>query len=170
MRWLSILVLAIALVAAGCGGGDDESASDTTAITETTTDETTTDGTTTDDEDETTDTDDSGTIASEDCLELGSAAAALGQAFSGGGGDEEDVSALYDELAEQAPDEIKGDLETLAAAWTDIAAALQDLDLQAGEVPTGDQLQEYQAALASVSTPEVTAASERISAWAEENC
>ncbi len=165
MRWLSILVLALAFVAAGCGGGDDESASDTTAITETTTD-----GTTTDDEDETSDTDDSGTIASDDCLELGSAAAALGQAFSGSGGDEDDVSELYDELAERAPDEIKGDLEILASAWTEIAAALEDLDLQAGEVPSGDQLQEYQAALASVSTPEVTAASERISAWAEENC
>ena len=49
MRWLSILVLALALVAAGCGGGDDESsASDTTTIEETT--DTTTEDTTTEDD------------------------------------------------------------------------------------------------------------------------
>ena len=44
LRWLSILVVALALVAAGCGGSDNESAAtDETTIEETTTtDETTT--------------------------------------------------------------------------------------------------------------------------------
>ncbi len=48
MRWLSILVVALALVAAGCGGSDDESsATDETTVEETLTDETSTDDSTT---------------------------------------------------------------------------------------------------------------------------
>ena len=42
MRWLSILVLALALVASGCGGDDEPSASDEPAVEETTTADTTT--------------------------------------------------------------------------------------------------------------------------------
>ena len=68
MRWLAILVLAVALVAAGCGGDDDSTASDDTTIEETLTDDTTTDETTTDEtttDDETSDdtTDLSGVLA-----------------------------------------------------------------------------------------------------------
>ena len=157
---IALLFVAFLLVGAGCGGGDDEAADDT-AVTETT-DETTTDEL---------DTSDLEGFASEECLELVGIGAALSQAFTGtGGADAEETSELFDELVDKAPDEISADIETVAAGFAEYAEAIRDLDLQEGEVPSAEQLQEIQAALASVDQPGLTAASERISAWAEENC
>ncbi|HEY6113547.1 MAG TPA: hypothetical protein VIV37_05545, partial [Gaiellaceae bacterium] len=65
MRWLSILVLAVSLVAAGCGGSNDESS----AAEETTIEETLTEDTTTEDE-ATTDGDADFDFADEDCRSL----------------------------------------------------------------------------------------------------
>ena len=80
MRWLSVLVVAFALVSAGCGGGNDESAASTeTTTTEetTTTDTTTSDETTTDGSTDTTDL--SGILGDEDCLALASVGATMAQ-------------------------------------------------------------------------------------------
>ena len=112
LRWLSILVVALALVAVGCGGSDDESAaSDETTIEETTTtDETTaTDETTTE---ESTDTSgiDTGAFnfASEDCQSLVKAyvglSAAIAAASSG-----QDVTAdieKFSKYEDKVPEEI----------------------------------------------------------------
>jgi hypothetical protein len=169
MRWLSILVLAVALVAAGCGGDDDSSASDDTTIEETLTEDTTTDETSTD-EDTTGDTTDlSGVLADEDCAALIAAGASLAQAFAGASGSDEN-SAELEELADKVPDEIKADVQVLANAYAEYAAELQDIGLNAGETPTAEQLQQLQAAIASIDQQEVTAASERLSAWSQENC
>lgn len=160
----ALLCLTLLLVGASCGGGDGEAA-DETVVTETT--DTTIDETTTDD----LDTSDLDAFASEECLELVSIGAALSQAFTGtGGADAEETSELFAELVDKAPDEIRADIETVAAGFAEYADAIRDLDLQEGEVPSAEQLQEIQAALASVDQPELTAASERISAWAQENC
>jgi hypothetical protein len=154
-----LLCLALLLVGASCGGGDDEAADDT-VVTETT-------DTTTDD----LDASDLDAFASEECLELVSLGAAFSQAFTGtGDADAEETSELLAELVDEAPDEIRADIETVAAGFADYADAIRDLDLEEGEVPSAAQLQQIQAALASVDQPELTAASERISAWAEENC
>jgi hypothetical protein len=169
MRWLSILVLAVALVAAGCGGDDDSSsASDDTTIEETLTEETTTDEETTTEEttDETTDL--SGVLEDEDCLALASAGSAFAQAFSGTGTSED--AEAFQELADSVPDEIKADVQVLAEAFATYSEELQDIGLEAGATPTAEQLQQLQAALASIDQTEVTAASERLGTWAEENC
>ena len=153
---VALLFVAFLLVGAGCGGEDDEAADDT-VVTETT-----------ESTDETTDLD---AFASEECLELVSIGAALSQAFTGtGGADAEETSELFAELVDKAPDEIRADIETVAAGFAEYAEAIRELDLQEGEVPSAAQLQQIQAALASVDQPELTAASERISAWAQENC
>jgi hypothetical protein len=153
---IALLLVVFLIVGAGCGGGDDEAADDT-VVTETT--ETT---------DETTDLD---AFASEECLQLVSMGAALSQAFTGtGGADAEETSELFAELVDKAPDELRADIETVAAGFAEYAEAIRELDLQEGEVPSAAQLQQIQAALASVDQPELTAASERISAWAQENC
>jgi ABC-type glycerol-3-phosphate transport system substrate-binding protein len=164
MRWLSILVLAFALVAAGCGGSDDESsASADTTVEETTTD--TTDEATTEDDDA--DTTGEFDFADEDCQALLGVGASIAAAFSGtGGGDTEELA----ELAEKVPDEIKADVQILADAFGEYAAKLQDIGVEAGETPSADQVQEIQAAIASLDQQELTAASERIEAWAQENC
>jgi DNA polymerase/3'-5' exonuclease PolX len=167
MRWLSVLLLALALVAAGCGGGDDESsASDDTTIEETTTvEETTTDDTTSE---ETTDTDLSGVLGDEDCLALAGVGASIAQAFSGAvdSGDEADL----DELASKVPEEIRADVETLARALATYSEEIQDIGIEAGATPSPEQLQELQAALASLNQEELTAASQRLEAWSQENC
>ena len=170
MRWLSILVLAVALVAAGCGGGNDESA----ASTETTTEETTTSDTTTADEattDGSTDTTDlSGILGNEDCLALASVGATMAQAFAGASGSTNDNSAELEDLASKVPDEIKADVQVLAQAFATYSAKLKDIGVEAGKTPTADQLQQLQAAIASLDQQELTAASQRIEAWSKKNC
>ena len=172
MRWLSILVLALALVAAGCGGGDDDSsASDTTTVEETTTDDTTTDETTTDDDTDTTGDFD---FADEDCRSLAAAYLGVSQAFAaaaaGSNEDLEEQAEAFSQFADDVPEEIRADVQTLAEAYGQYIDALQDAGIEPGELPTAEQAQELQAALQSVGTADVTAASERLGAWTTENC
>jgi DNA polymerase/3'-5' exonuclease PolX len=167
MRWLALLVMALALVAVGCGGSDDDSSAvdETTVEETTTTDDTTSDDTTSD---ETTDTDLSGVLGDEDCLALAGVGASIAQAFSGAvdSGDEADL----DELASKVPEEIRADVETLAQALATYSAEIQDIGIEAGATPSAEQLQQLQAALASLDQEGLTAASQRLEAWAQENC
>jgi hypothetical protein len=173
VRLLTIaVVLALALLGAGCGGGDEASSDTETVVTETTddttTEDTTTDETTTEDETET----DGSSFASGDCAELIAASAQLSSAFgaAGSSGDLEDVSAIFDEFAANAPDEIREDLEILAAAYAEYFDVLSDIDIASGETPSPEALAQLQAAMASIDQAEVTAASERLAAWSTENC
>lgn len=164
MRWLSILVLALALVAAGCGGDDEPSAADDTAIEETTTAEETSDETTA--EDETTDL--SGVLEDEDCLALAGVGASIAQAFSGAADSGSDAD--LEELASKVPEEIRADVEILARALGEYSEKLRDIGVEAGATPSAEQVAQLQAAIASLDQQELTAASERIQAWATENC
>jgi len=172
MRWLTIAVatLALAVAAAGCGGSDEESsgtATDTTVVTETTTDESTTEESTTDETTTDGSTNFSGIVGSEDCIQLIAAVAAIGQAFAvpGSGGDTSQFFEGFD-----PPSEIAADIQTLADWYTAYAEALQDIGFEAGQTPTAEQLQQYQAALAGLDQTGVSEASERIGTWANENC
>jgi hypothetical protein len=149
VRWLSVLVVALALVTAGCGGGGDESAAS---------DETSTDT-----------TDLSGVLGDEDCLALVSVGATMAQAFSGASGTTDNTDELAD-LADKVPDEIKADVQTLAEAFGAYAAKLKDIGIAPGATPTADQLQQLQTAIASLDQEELTAASNRIEAWSKQNC
>lgn len=166
MRWLSILVLALALVPAGCGGGDDDSsASDTTTVEETTTEETTDDGTATSEDFD---------FADEDCRGLVAAFLGVSQAFAAaaGGSDAElqEQAEAFSEFADDVPEEIRADVQTLADAYGQYIDVLQDAGLQPGELPTAEQAQQLQDALQAVGTADVTAASERLGTWTTENC
>jgi hypothetical protein len=106
----------------------------------------------------------------------------LGLAAAGCGGGNNESSATTDTatLSEgtttgffgkfDAPDEIKADVQTLAKWYQAYAAALQKAGFKAGQTPTAQQLQSYQAALAGLDQTGVAAASQRISAWAQANC
>src|SRR4249919_917656 len=171
MRWLSIFVFALGLVAAGCGGGNNESAASTeTTTTEesTTADTTTSEETTTEASTDTTDL--SGILGNEDCLALASVGATMAQAFAGATGTTDENTAELDKLASKVPYEIKADVEVLAKAFATYSAKLQDIGIEAGATPTADQLQQLQAALASLDQQELTAASNRIEAWSQKNC
>ena len=177
LRWLSIVVVALALVAAGCGGSDDESAAtDETTVEETTasTGDTTTDETST----EETSTETSGTdtgafnFASDDCQSLVRAyvglSAAIAAASSG-----QDVTAdieKFSQYEDEVPEEIRADVQTIAAAYSTFLAKLKDIGYTPGSAPTAEQIQKLQGASASVATPEVQAAGERMNTWTTENC
>ena len=161
MRWLTIVIAlsALALVVAGCGGGDDEAASDTTTLTDTTLDDTTTD-------------EDSGGSASGECRDLVEAGSQLSQAFGSGGAtpDRDDVSELYEQVVDNAPEEIRADIQVLADAWAKYADVLDDVQVEPGQTPDPEDAAKLQQALASIDQQEVAAASERINAWTTENC
>ncbi len=174
MRWLALLVLALALAAAGCGGGDDEpsAADDTTTIEETTTDDTTSEETTT--SDETTDGDADFDFADEDCQALVAAyvsvSGAFAQAATGSSEDLADQTDAFSEFADKVPEEIRADVQTIASAYAQYIQAYQDSGIEPGQIPTAEQAQQLQAALESVGDADVTAASERLGAWTQENC
>jgi hypothetical protein len=169
MRWLSILVVAVALVAAGCGGGDDESsASDETTVEETTSTETTSEDTTTSDETTDTDVDVSGILNDEDCLRLAGIGATFAQAITGA--TDEEAAEAFQSLVDDVPDEIKADVQVLADWFAEYSAKVEDIGIEAGQTPTAAQVQELSAALAGTNQDEVSAASERLGTWANENC
>ena len=146
MRVLTIaVVLLLALLGAGCGGGDDESSGDG---------------------DET-------TIAADDCQALVQASSSLTQAFAAAGGanpDAEEANDLLDEWAENAPDEIRPDIEVLAQAYGTYVAALDEVDFQEGQAPSADELAQFQTAISSIDQQAVTEASQNLSEWSSENC
>ena len=169
-RWLSIFVVALALVAAGCGGSDDESAaSDETTIEETTT----TDETTTEESTDTSGTDTNAfNFASEDCQSLVKAYVGLSAAIAAASGGQ-DVSGdieKFSQYVDEVPEEIRDDVQTIAAAYSTFADELKDIGYTPGQVPTADQLQKLQDASGSLGTSEVQAAGEHLSTWATENC
>jgi hypothetical protein len=175
VRWLAVLVMALALVAAGCGGGDDSAASDETTVEETTTSEdtTTSEETTT----ESTDTTGSGVVGSgvtEDCLSAVAAFTALGQAVGAAGGGNaanvDEAAQAFSDYADNAPDEIKADLQVLGKAYATYIKAVNDLGLQPGDTPSASQLAQLSSASQELATPEVQAAAEHWTAWAQKEC
>jgi hypothetical protein len=169
-RWVVLLLAALALVAAGCGGDDsNEAGGDTdTAIVETDGDETTDDATeNTDDDASGTSTD--GALGGE-CAELAGLGARISQAVTGGNEGLEEASELFDQLASRVPEEIRDDFEVIAENFSQVAEAVQELDLAPGETPGAEDLARLQELTESLSSPEVAAAGERIQAWTEENC
>ena len=166
MRAITIAcLLVLALLAAGCGGGDD-TASDTDTVVTETTEGITAEETTTDE------TDDDGSFATGECAALVAAAASVSQTFSGTGAtdDVDEARAQFEEFAENAPDEIRDDLEVLAAAYSEYAEALADVDIEPGETPDAEAIAALQAAIASIDQAELTEASANVSAWTTANC
>jgi hypothetical protein len=162
MRWLALLVLSIVLVAAGCGGGSNESAA-TTSTETTTTESTSTEDTSTGT------TDLSGILDDKDCLALAGIGATIAQALSGATGGNANTEELQ-QLVDKVPDEIQADVQTLADAFGQYAAKLKDIGIKAGSTPSAAQLQQLQAAIASLDQQKLTAASNHIEAWAKDNC
>ena len=140
LRWLSILVVALALVAAGCGGGSDNASAttdETTTEETTTTDETTTEAST---DTESTDTTDlSGVLGNEDCLALASVGATMAQAFSGASGSGDLNTEELDQLASKVPEEIRADVQTDREGDRYVLAKLKDIGIEPGTTPTAEQ-------------------------------
>jgi hypothetical protein len=159
LKLICVVLVGLLVVAAGCGGSKKKS-TETTASTAATTSESTTSATTSE---STTSATGGLNLTSDDCAKLAAASATVGKAFSGtvSEGTDEDIARLQ-QLAEVAPDEIKGDFEVLAEA----ASEYSKLGLKAGVTPTPEQLQK----LSSLDVVKITQATSNISAWAQKNC
>jgi ABC-type glycerol-3-phosphate transport system substrate-binding protein len=170
-RLAALLVAALALVAAGCGGSSDEASSDTTtAAVETTTTEATTteDMTTTDTATDTTNAD-LGALTGK-CAELAGLGTKLAAAMGGQDAGVADVSKVFDELADEVPDEIKADWQVLAENFGKIAEALKGVDLTNGGTPDAETLAKLQELSTTLDSQEVQQASAHIEAWVTQNC
>jgi len=107
-------------------------------------------------------------LGDEDCLALASVGASFAQAVTGA--TDEEAAAALQKLADEVPDEIKADVQILADWFADYTAKLKDIGIEAGQTPSADQLQQLQAALAASNQEELTAASQRLETWTQENC
>jgi hypothetical protein len=155
-----LVIVSFALFAfafTGCGGDDESAATETTATETTTTEETETEATETEateteetEETETTDTSESSDFASaENCQEFAQIGAQVSGALTG----TTDV------------DQIKADFQTLADYMTQVAEALQGVDLTS---PNPDP--QALAKLQALDSAAATQASTNISKWVAENC
>lgn len=117
--------------------------------------------------------DDNGTPSAM-CLQSSEAMAeameSYGQAFTGDSTDFGLVAEQLDALAEAAPAEVRDDFQALAEELGAFYEAMADFDFTPGQTPTPEQLAAMQAAMEGVDEERLTAATESIEAWVEENC
>jgi hypothetical protein len=103
---------------------------------------------------------------------MSAAAASVPQAMSGSAGDLDQSLAQLQAFAEAAPEEIRADLMLVYEGYGAFLAAMEDAgyDPSSGEVPPPEAIAAMEAASQTLSDPEFTAASERVSAWFATNC
>lgn len=169
-RATTLLVLAtLALAVAGCGGSK-KSASETTASTTTTT--TTESSSTAESSTTTTGTATTPVFASGKCKSLAAASQKIGKDLSAASakGNLQDVAKEFQQFANTVPSEIRGDVQTIAAAISKYADALKGVDLTPGKTPSAADLAKLQAAVQSIDQPKLQAAEKHIEAWAQKNC
>ncbi len=107
------------------------------------------------------------------CLDFASSASKLGQALASGASTSQNADNLktyFNALAGKAPSDIKASFQVLADAVSKYADAIKKLDLKPGKTPSAADVQKLQASIASISTPKVTAASNKIQAWVKAGC
>jgi hypothetical protein len=173
------------LGAAGCGSSGktaattDTTAADTTAMTTTDTTSTDTTATTSTDTTATTATDTTGTTStpgfsfldSGKCQQYLSFASNFVTALSGAGGaDTEKAAQAFQQLAHEAPDEIKGDFQTVADAYSKIADALKGTDLSNGQPPSAQVIAKLARLGQQIDEAKVSQAASNISDWLTQNC
>jgi hypothetical protein len=176
----STLLVALALVAAGCGGGSKSSATTeaaattettteaaTTSEASTTTEATTTEATTTE---ATTTTDLSGIASAGNCKELADLGQKFSQAFSGAASSQDikKEAELLKEFAAKTPDDIRPDFQVYA----DFVAKLADAygNLKPGSTPDPAAIAKLQKLSTSIDQTKLTAAGEHITTWLQNNC
>jgi hypothetical protein len=105
-------------------------------------------------------------------LAMSAAAGAIPAVMSGSGGDVQNSVDQLQGFVDKAPDEIKGDLATVAAGYAGFTKAMADsgYDPSSGQPPSAEVIAAMQTAAAAVNTAEFKAASDRVSAWLRQNC
>jgi hypothetical protein len=162
MRFMQVSLLAVVLLVVGtaCGGSAKKSASPTTTAAAATTQSTSTVG--------------RSFSSTKNCVQLAALGAKIAQAMQSSSGDAQtsianEAKALQ-ALASAAPEEIRGDFETFASAFTAYIQAFEKVGLKSGTAPTAAQLAQMATAAKALSTPKLQAAEQHLSAWSQKNC
>jgi hypothetical protein len=175
---LAFLLLATAvLAAAGCGGKKSASSATTTTSTEmTSTTETTTTDTSATNTTTTAGTSTSASAAiaalasSGKCKSLADLGAQFSSALSGASGDPQKEAQLFQQLVDQAPSDIKADMQVIADDFSKIASALKGVDLSSGKAPGAAALAKIASLQGSIDQQKLATAEQHISTWATTNC
>ena len=169
MRFRAMSAVSVAVVAmiSGCGGSSNSATSAATTTSSGATASSAPAATTTS-------TAAPSFASAQNCLQLGGVGAKFAQALSatisGGHFDLHTAVNAYQAMANAAPSEIRPDLELIAQAFTSFATALSKAGYTPGNVPTASQISALQSAGQAFSQPQLRAAEQRISVWAQHNC
>ncbi len=77
---------------------------------------------------------------------------------------------IVQQAAASAPSAIRGDIETLAGAFTTYASALKKAGFKPGATPSTADYAALATALQSLDAPKLRKAEQNIEAWAKKNC
>ena len=117
-----------------------------------------------------------GVFNAAECAQVGGAMAAAAGAIpavmSGGGGDVQSSVDQLQAFVDKAPDEIKGDLATVASGYAAFTQALADsgYDPSSGQPPSAEEAAAIATAASALDTAEFRAASDHVSTWLSQNC
>lgn len=120
--------------------------------------------------------DDLAAFGSEECLAASAAflgaAGAAGTAFSGAGDDLDQSVKKLQQFADAAPNEIKADFKIVAEGYAEIVKAIADVnfDASSGDAPNAEQMAALEEMGKKFEDSDFKDASDRITAWFEENC
>ena len=160
------VVAALVAIGAGCGGDDDSGGGGplgaaTTAAEPSATTET---------------SEGSGGalpgLGSDECNKLARLGAEFSQAMTGAANskDVEEQVRLFEDFADQTPEDVRDDFQVLAEEYSKIAQALSDANFQSGEQPDPEAVQKFQEAMQSVDQKRLDEATTNIEQWMKENC
>jgi hypothetical protein len=152
------LVVVLALAGAACGGDDDDAATEDTQATD---DGGNDDGATTD----------IGDLVDDDCefLLAGAFQNPLAAAQSGDE-DFDDASSRFDEIADNAPDEIKDAMQVIADSWTELAELWKGIDLKDPSSLRDPEVQAKFQQMSEIADEDYQAASQEVASWMQDNC
>jgi hypothetical protein len=160
-KLLAVTAVVFTVLAAGCGGSKKKSVSPTTSSTSAATTTTTSSAA-------------PKFATSKNCAQLEALGTKLAQALQTTSGSAEtrlaNEAKLFQQFANAAPSDVRGDFQTLAAAFTTFQHALAKAGVKPGTVPTAAQIAQIQAAVKAFSSPKLRAAEQHLAAWAQKNC
>jgi hypothetical protein len=107
------------------------------------------------------------------CKQLESLGSKVAQSVQPNSNGEIDLSKeadALDELANAAPNDIKGDFNTFADAFKNFAKVYGDAKLKIGQTPSADQIAKLTTAAQSLNTPKLQKAMTHLSAWGNSHC
>ena len=112
-----------------------------------------------------------GALASSgNCKSFADLGAAFSSALTGAGGDPQKEAQLFQQFVDQAPSDIKADMQVIADDFSKIADALKGVDLSSGKTPDPAALAKIAALQGSLDQQKLATAEQHITAWATANC